>query len=57
MPYRPSDKWQYQSSGSQYDRIEPGDFEIVEKQRLPKEATPFLIESALEGFSVTFCHL
>jgi hypothetical protein len=35
MPFRASDKWQYQRPGSKYDRIEPGAFRIVEKQRLP----------------------
>jgi hypothetical protein len=37
MPFRPSDKWQYQRPDTRYDRIEPGAFQIVEKQRLPKD--------------------
>ena len=57
MLFRPSDKWQYQRPDSKYDRIEPGAFQIVEKQRIPKETTPFLIEAALQGFSVSLGQL
>jgi DNA-binding transcriptional regulator YiaG len=57
MPDNPSEKYQYQRPDSVYDRIEPGAFRIVEWQRLPKETTPFLIESALQGFGVSLGQL
>jgi DNA-binding transcriptional regulator YiaG len=47
----------YQRPDSRYDRIEPGAFRIVEIQRIPKETTPFLIESALQGFGVSLGQL
>ena len=57
MPDNPSEKYQYQRPDSVYDRIEPGAFRIVEWQRIPKETTPFLIESALQGFGVSLGQL
>ena len=54
MPDSPSAIWE---NRLRFDLIEPGAFEIVESQRLPKETTPFLIESALQGFSVTLGQL
>ncbi len=50
MTDRPLTAWE---NRLQYDLIEPEAFQIVENQRLPKTTTPFLIESALQGFSVT----
>ena len=57
MPDKPSVDLVYQRPDSVYDRIEPGAFQIVETQRLPKETTPFLIESALNGFGVSLGQL
>ena len=54
MPDSPSGTWE---NRLRFDLIEPGAFEIVESQRLPKETTPFLIESALQGFEVTLGQL
>jgi len=53
VPDKPSAELLYQRPDSKYDRIEPGAFQIVETQRLPRETTPFLIESALNGFGVS----
>jgi DNA-binding transcriptional regulator YiaG len=57
VPDKPSAELLYQRPDSKYDRIEPGDFQIVESQRLPRETTPFLIESALQGFGVSLGQL
>jgi DNA-binding transcriptional regulator YiaG len=54
MTDSPSTAWE---NRLQYDLIEPEAFQIVENQRLPKTTTPFLIESALQGFSVTLGQL
>ena len=54
MPDSQSATWE---NRLRFDLIEPGAFQIVESQRLPKETTPFLIESALQGFSVTLGQL
>jgi len=53
MPDSPSEKYQYQRPDSVYDRTDPGAFRIVERQRIPKETTPSLINSGLQGFGVT----
>ena len=57
MPDSPLAEGEYQRPDSPYDRIEPDAFRIVEMQRIPKETTPFLIESALEGFGVSLGQL
>jgi len=57
MPDSPLAEGEYQRPDSPYDRIEPDAFRIVEMQRIPKETTPFLIESALEGFGVALVQL
>ena len=48
---------QYQRPPSKFDGIAPEAFQIVESQRLPKETTPFLIESAINGFGVSLGQL
>ena len=53
MPEQPP----YQRPASEFDVIDPVAFQIVEAQRLPKETTPFLIESALNGLGTTLGQL
>lgn len=57
MPDSPSAERPAPRPASEYDLIHPDAFRIVEKQRIPKETTPFLIEAALQGFSVSLGQL
>jgi hypothetical protein len=47
----------YQRPASKFDVIDLEAFQVVERQRLPRETTPFLIESALNGLGITLGQL